>query len=106
MHNLDGLGYSDATTIWRAAMGSMSGEFESSPPAGLSLLETHGALRRLIVAMDALTEDEDTKRPVVAVQWLYLWGAERAMGQWGGSKTKFYEAIRTGELLIRREMKR
>ncbi len=106
VHNLEGLGYSDSTTLWRAVMGSGEGSFQSSPPIGLRLLEVHGALKRLINAMDALTEDDDTRKPVSAVQWLYLLGPEKAMQSWGGSKTKFYEAIRTGEILIKREIKR
>jgi hypothetical protein len=106
VHNLEGLGYSDSTTIWRAAMGSSDGEFASAIPLGIRLLETHGALRRLINAMDALSQDDDTKTPVSCVQWLYLYGPEKALEAWGKSKTKFYEAIRTGEILIRREIKR
>ena len=51
--NLQGLGYSGSTTIWRAQFGSGGGEFESTVPLGIRLLETPGALRRLIDAMDA-----------------------------------------------------
>lgn len=104
--NLQGLGYSDSTTLWRAQFGQGGSGFASSVPAGLRLLETHGALRRLIDAMDALTEDDDTRVPVSCVQWLYLVGPEQCLAVWGKSKTKLYENIRTGEILIRREMKR
>lgn len=104
--NLQGLGYSDSTTLWRAQFGSGGGEFSSSIPLGIRLLDTHGALARLIEAMDALTNDDDTRQPVSCVQWLYLFGPDEAMQMWGKSKTKFYESIRTGEILIKREIKR
>ena len=104
--NLQGLGFSDSTTLWKAQFGKGGEEFKSSIPAGIRLLETHGALRRLIEAMDALTEDDDTRLPVACVQWLYLVGPEQCLQVWGKSKTKLYEHIRTGEILIKREMKR
>lgn len=104
--NLQGLGYSDSTTLWRAQFGTGGGQFGSTVPPGITLLETHGALRRLIDAMDSLTEDDDTRLPVSCVQWLYLVGPEQCLAVWGKSKTKLYEHIRTGEILIRREMKR
>ena len=106
VHNLEGLGYSDSTTLHRAVMGAGGGQFESSVPLGIRLLETHGALKRLIVAMDDLTDDDDTRLPVSCVQMLYLFGPDKCLEAWGKSKTKFYEHIRTGEILIRREMKR
>lgn len=104
--NLQGLGYSDSTTLWRAQFGQGGSGFASSVPAGLRLLETHGALRRLIEAMDSLTEDNETRLPVWCVQSLYLSGPEKCLEAWGKSKTKLYEHIRTGEILIKREMKR
>lgn len=105
-HNLDGLGYSDSTTLWRAQFGTGGGQFGSAVPLGLRLLETGGELRRLIDAMDSLSEDDDTRLPVSCVQWLYLYGPEQCLQAWGKSKTKLYENIRTGEILIKREMKR
>ena len=104
--SLAGLGHSDNTTLWRAQFGRGGTEFMSCVPAGLMRLETHGALTRLIEAMDSLLADADTRMPVRCVQCLYLLGPTQSIEAWGGSKTKFYEAIRTGEILIRREMKR
>lgn len=104
--SLAGVGYSDATTLWRAMMASSKGEFGSREPAGLDLLETHGALRRLVAAMADLSDDDDTREPVACVQALYLWGPEQAMQLTNKTRTKFYEAIRSGEMLIRREIKR
>ena len=104
--NLQGLGYSDSTTLWRAQFGTGGGQFASCIPLGIRLLEAHGALQRLIDAMDSLTQDDDTRLPVSCVQWLYLYGPEKCLAAWGKSKTKLYEHIRTGEILIKREMKR
>lgn len=106
VHNLEGLGHSDSTTLWRAQFGHGGGQFQSAVPLGLRLLEVHGALKRLIDAMDELEQDEETKTPVSCVQWLYLYGPEKCLEAWGKSKTKLYENIRTGEILIKREMKR
>lgn len=105
VHNLEGLGYSDSTTLWRAVMGSGEGNFQSSPPLGLRRLETDGALKRLINAMDALTEDDDTRPAVSCVQWLYLFGPDEAIKRLGKSRAKFYQMMQTGEVLIRREIK-
>ena len=108
--NLQGLGYSDSTTLWRAQFGSGGGEFSSSIPLGIRLLEAHGALARLIEAMDALTNDEDTRQPVNCVQWLYLFGPDEAVRIYneatGKGRAKFYQLMQTGEVLIRREVKR
>ena len=108
--NLQGLGYSDSTTLWRAQFGSGGGEFSSSIPLGIRLLDTHGALARLIEAMDALTNDEDTRQPVNCVQWLYLFGPDEAVRIYGEAtgkgRAKFYQLMQTGEVLIRREVKR
>lgn len=110
VNNLQGLGYSDSTTLWRAQFGSGGGEFSSAIPLGLRLLETHGALRRLIDAMEALTEDDDTLLPVSCVQWLYLFGPDEAVRIYneatGKGRAKFYQLMQTGEALIRREVKR
>lgn len=99
-------GYSDSTVLWRAVMGPGSGEFKSSPPVGLWLLEIHGELAQVNNAIIDLFADPDTKRPIEAIVLLYVFGPIQAMERWGGSKTKFYEAIRTGEILIKREIKR
>lgn len=106
VHNLEGLGYSDSTTLHRAVMGAGGGQFGSSVPLGIRLLETHGALRRLINAMDDLTQDDDTRLPVSCVQWLYLFGPKDAVNLSGKSRAKFYQLMQTGETLIRREIKR
>ncbi len=100
------LGHSDSTPIWRANFGHGSGTFASAPPRRVELLEIRGALRRLVQAMDALTEDDDTRKPVSAVQLHYLYGPQNGLIMFGGSKTKYFEAIRTGEALIKREIKR
>ena len=105
-HSKGALGFSDSTTVWRAQFGAGGGGFASAPPLGLRLLEVHGPLKRLIDAMGRLEKDDDTKEPVAWVQWLYLYGPTVCLQVWGKSKTKLYEHIRTGEILIKREMKR
>lgn len=100
------LGHSDSTPVWRASFGQGAGEFGSKPPLRVEMLEIYGALKRLVNAMDALTEDDDTRKPVSAVQLHYLYGPKNGLLMFGGSKTKYFEAIRTGEALIRREIKR
>jgi len=101
-----GLGFSDSTPVWRALFGHGDGNFGSSVPTRVDVLEVRGALKRLINAMDALTEDEDTRKPVSAVQLHYIFGPQEGLSLFGGSKTKYFEAIRTGEALLKREIKR
>lgn len=103
--SLEGVGYSDSTTLWRAVMGRGHGEFGSAEPTGMRLLETHGALSRLVAAMAALTEDDDTRPAVLCVQALYLFGPDEAVQMFGRSRAKFYQMLQTGEILIRREIK-
>ena len=103
---LPGVGYSGSTTLWRAQHGAGGSEFGSAIPLGIDLLDARGALRDLVRAMDDLIADRETRSAVHCVQWLYLAGAEQALEQWGRSKTSFYAQVRTGELLIKREMRR
>lgn len=100
------LGYSDSTPVWRAHFGHGDGNFGSSPPRRVEMLEVRGALKRMVLAMDALEKDDDAKKPVSAVQLHYIFGPQKGLAMFGGSKTKYFEAIRTGEALIRREIKR
>ena len=104
--NLQGLGYSDSTALWRAQFGKGGESFASSIPAGMHLLEAHGALRRLIDALNELRDDADTTDAVECVQWAYLYGAERGVKLFGKSRAKYYQMLSTGETLIKRELKR
>lgn len=104
--SLTGLGFSDSTTLWRAVMGTHGGEFASRPPAGLRALEIHGALRRLVSAMDTLAEDDDARPHLACLQATYLLGPEQAMALCTKSRTKLYEGCRTAETLLLVEMKR
>ena len=103
---LIGVGYSDSTSIWRALMANAAGEFKSRPPSGLQVLETHGALTRLINAMDVLDEDVDARPHLYCLRAVYLIGMEEAVTHIGKSKGKIYESCRTAESLLRVEMKR
>lgn len=108
--NLQGLGHSDSTTLWRAQFGRGGLEFASAVPHGLDRLEAHGALRRLIDAMADLVADDDTSQPVLCVQWLYLFGPHESASMYGEltgkGRAKFYQLVQAGEMLIRREIKR
>lgn len=110
IHELEGLGYSDSTPVWRANFGPGGGSFESSPPKGVDKLKTRGALRRLVAAMDELSEDDDAQPYVACVQWAYLYGTERAsrlyIEKFKKSRAKFYSMLATGEILLKREAKR
>jgi hypothetical protein len=102
--SIAGLGYSDSTTLWRAMMSGGGGGFGSSVPLGIRLLETHGALRRLIAAMKALEEDADARWPVLVTQRFYQLGPEKTREIVKVSRAALYNTVKIGEALIRREM--
>jgi len=102
--SLQGLGYSDSTTIWRAMLSQGGGSFGSALPLGLRLLETHGALRRLVAAMKALEDDESARWPVLVTQRFYEDGPERTREVVKVSRAALYNTVKIGEALIKREM--
>lgn len=110
IHELQGLGYSDSTPVWRAQFGNAEGQFLSAPPKGVEKLKTHGALRRLVAAMEDLSRDEETLPMVSCVQWAYLFGTENACRMYtegfNKSRATFYSMLKTGELLLKRESRR
>ena len=101
---LEGLGYSDSTTIWRAQFGSGAAEFASSIPHGIRLLTLSGELARLVAAMNALADKEDTREPVEAIQWAYLYGVPKGIELSGKSQATYYRMMQRGETLIRAEI--
>ena len=98
-------GYSDSTTLWRAVYSSGGAGFGSQIPHGVDGLRLHGALKRLVEAMDSLMDDDDARGPVAAVQGFSLAGADAGRAVTGHGRSKFYEVLAVGEALIRREMK-
>jgi hypothetical protein len=98
-------GYSDSTTLWRAVYSSGGSGFGSQVPHGVDGLRLHGALKRLVEAMDSLLEDDDARGPVAAVQGFYLAGLAAVKEVTGYSQAKVYNVLQIGEALIRREMK-
>lgn len=103
--SLNAVGYADSTAVWRAAQGEGGGGFASSIPPGVDRLRLHGALRRLVEAMDALMADEDARLSVAIVQAFYLCGPVKVRDKLGWGTSKIYTVVTTGEALIRREMK-
>jgi len=98
-------GYSDSTTLWRAVYSSGGSGFQSQVPLGVDSLRLHGALKRLVEAMDSLMQDDDARDSVAAVQGFYLAGADAVRAVTGHGRSKLYEVLAVGEALIRREMK-
>ena len=67
------------------------------------MIRTRKILRRLIGAMDALMRDSEVSEIILITQCYYLHGSERTREATGQTKTAFYDAVKQGEWLIRRE---
>lgn len=108
MEQAETAGYPDATILWRAMHAQMSGDFQSTVPAGVRILEITGALRRLDIAMKALLADpeETIHKPVKVVRDFYRYGHRGAGELHALNKTALYGTVTVGEALILREINR
>ena len=100
------VGYPDATPIWNAANNIQASGFGSRPPAGLAALSLTGKMRRLVTALGELLRDIDVAPVVRCTQEFYLYGHEPVCRHYSMSRTQLYERVKSGELLIKREMNR
>ena len=101
---LAGAGYPQHSPLYAATWGAGGSGPGSRVPAGVERLEVRGVLRRLILAMDALAQDDACRDYVAIIQHHYLHGPAVTMAAFGLSSQRLSDRIRQAELLLRREM--